>query len=428
MGKWDVLICAGLVVMCTGSGIPPFEVLLEDNDGQLKSELLIFNESMNIVQEMRRYSEEYSLSPEMKLKLFEAVISHAASSSQHRDVEGELFFHCKSKDTATSKAALVASVLEDFDEKDYPLRVWTTGTNPPFNVILGNDSDDYMTHFTMNPFNANGGTWLYDRTRELIRRFKIVTRQPHGVVVDIGANIGAMSLYAAALGENVVAFEATSETSLKLKASCVLNGWCKKEDNLQKESSFRNNERFAIFENAVWDRDGENVTMYLNWQYWAGFVNSGSNTAFSVSEEDTIPHTVEIKETITLDSALAKLGLIPETESEVQSFEPKHIISILKLDCEGCEPKALLGGKKMFKYNPPYAIIVEINTARLRAAGSTPYDLILYIDKAGYDVINLKYGTAVSPVTEESVLAALEDGDIDCICLLRYNRDSQTMA
>jgi hypothetical protein len=59
--------------------------------------------------------------------------------------------------------------------------------------------------------------------------------------------------------------------------------------------------------------------------------------------------------TTTLDDWMRSEGLLSESGQR---------ISVLKLDCEGCEPAALMGAQELFRKNPPLAIITEGNFER----------------------------------------------------------------
>ena len=78
-------------------------------------------------------------------------------------------------------------------------------------------------------------------------------------------------------------------------------------------------------------------------------------------------------ETVTIDDVLLDLGLLPPVQpvdSEIGQNAPQYPpISVLKLDCEGCEPGALLGAERMFRYNPPQYIITEVRSGRLTWPG-----------------------------------------------------------
>ena len=69
-------------------------------------------------------------------------------------------------------------------------------------------------------------------------------------------------------------------------------------------------------------------------------------------------------ETVTIDDVLLQLGLLPpliaDPHADRQTPPRCPPISVLKLDCEGCEPHALLGAVRMFRHNPPQYIVTEV--------------------------------------------------------------------
>eukprot|EP00392_Amoebophrya_sp_AT5.2_P019801 g20796.t1 len=198
------------------------------------------------------------------------------------------------------------------------------------------------------------------------------------------------------------------------------------QDGTESDVDFRRNERFAVFENAVSSSEGEEVTMRLGWHRVNNVLNEGANTMYDVHTSGMDGDAADIgghlncerKKTVTLDSALATLGLVPASNDEAialsdKKFAPRHYISVLKMDCEGCEPAALLGAPLLFKHNAPKAIMIEVNADRYAAAGSSPYDVLKGLELRGYAVIDSTTSSLLSPLDESVVLE-----DVDYLCLL----------
>ena len=70
-----------------------------------------------------------------------------------------------------------------------------------------------------------------------------------------------------------------------------------------------------------------------------------------------------------LDWTLEKFGLLATTSPQQlqeplqKSKRPMRSIDVLKLDCEGCEPIALLGAQRMFAENPPRFVLTEVSVS-----------------------------------------------------------------
>lgn len=119
-------------------------------------------------------------------------------------------------------------------------------------------------------------------------------------VIDIGANVGMFSLYAAYLGaKKVIAAEPATNTFNVLK------------ENVE-SSKFKN---IQIYKNAVLNVAGARINLPLQ-------SDSGHNSLFKPSEN------FEIVETITLSHMLSQLSI----DGDI----------ILKIDCEGSEYDILL--------------------------------------------------------------------------------------
>ena len=411
-----VVILLSILPLAHGSCIPQFPLWIRDNFGNEVTKDFFFDGSTDIIQEVDKLVAEQHLDREFRTKILEAIIKHVAAFSFSRDVErGAIFMQMQDKSTTQRMAVAVANAVHLLPSETFPSRVWSTVSSPPFQIVL-DGRNEYMTHMIM----GDTGYWIYDQVKMLVNAARDTKKSSSGVVVDVGANLGIVSLYAAALGERVAAFEATPQTAHRLKASCVINGWCSPEQDSTAVNSFSRNNRFAIFENALSHSDGEDITMRVNWHNMKNVTNAGANSMFKVDGESDSNCVFETVKSITLDTALTSLGLLPEIGSgNEKGFQPKSFISVLKMDCEGCEPGALLGASRLFRYNSPLSMMVEINDERLKAAGIAPFDFVLKIENLGYNIVSTVTNSLMSPVSEQAILKELEGGDFDILALLK---------
>ncbi len=162
-----------------------------------------------------------------------------------------------------------------------------------------------------NPVEFRDGTkiLLSDHPHDIITVFVVFVRQDYGmipaenIVVDIGANIGVFSLYAARCKmKKIYAFEPNSESYQLLLKNIELN-------NLQ--------ETILATQSAIYKNDGEKVA----------FPRSGS--MYSAIIQDTNHQEYEMVDTITLNSIVE------------QTCQADERIDLVKLDCEGAEYDAL---------------------------------------------------------------------------------------
>ena len=136
-------------------------------------------------------------------------------------------------------------------------------------------------------------------------------------VIDIGANVGMFSIYAAELGaKKVISAEPVKSTHDELLKNISLSGY--------------NN--FTVFKNIISDKKGDIIKMSLNTQ-------SGHNSIFNVKDA------YEEVETITLADLL----------SEVEGND-----ILLKLDCEGSEYD-ILGSVTENEMNRIRKVVIEIH-------------------------------------------------------------------
>jgi len=145
------------------------------------------------------------------------------------------------------------------------------------------------------------------------------------VFIDVGANIGLMSIYASKLvGEFgcVIAFEAHPETNKILEYNFKLN---KIENYL--------NQGFALGSSAL------QTVIYDNWQ-----INRGG-ASLVINTKDSKSYPVEVH---TLDCAIGSENIAPK---------------VIKIDVEGFELEVLKGAKEtIIKYQP--ILIIELSSQR----------------------------------------------------------------
>lgn len=166
--------------------------------------------------------------------------------------------------------------------------------------------------------------------------------KPGNTFLDVGANIGWMSLVASkAVGEGgkVYAIEANPHTLPILQHNLSLN-------------DVKNVEVLGV---AVSDQPGA-ALLYENWN-----VNRGGASLLSQDGEKGIEVQVE-----TLD----------------RLFDPETPLHVVKIDVEGLEPQVITGGKEWFSKQRP-VFIFEISSARNVTKGASGTEVIELIQSLG---------------------------------------------
>jgi FkbM family methyltransferase len=177
--------------------------------------------------------------------------------------------------------------------------------------------------------------------------------QPGMVVVDVGANLGRMTLCAARIlegtGGRVHSFEPTPRTHELLRNNIQINGYL--------ESGV-----VQFHREAVADIQGESkLTVFPD--------RSGLNTLFW---PDDGTETVLVR-TISLDEALRE----------------ERRIDVVKIDVEGAELLVMRGMKRIVERNPDIRIVLEFAPTHLRRAGVSPEAFLQEITSVGFRITRI---------------------------------------
>ncbi len=172
--------------------------------------------------------------------------------------------------------------------------------------------------------------------REIFKR-TVYGKPPKGIVLDLGANIGAYSLYAARTAKHVYAFEPESSNYTQLLKNCELNRALP----------------IHAFKKAV---GGENRSGMLS----LAVVNKGASSLVH-SRSDK----VETAEVLSLDHALSLCGLT-------------HV-DFLKIDIEGSEYE-LFEKASIHTLRRIDAIVMEMH----RVSGKRFRDIVTKLRDAGF--------------------------------------------
>jgi len=196
----------------------------------------------------------------------------------------------------------------------------------------------------------------------LTTRFRGLVK-PGMVVVDVGANIGIYTLYAARMLQGkgkIHSFEPTPRTYRILRDNVQVNGFL--ELGL-----------IELHQVAVSDRAGQ-----------AGLVvfpdDSGHNTLF---EEGVVgPSGTGIPACVRPVGERIEVSTV--SLDEVLKDEPR--VDVVKIDAEGAEPLILSGMRKIVERSPGIRILMEFAPVHLRRAGVDPGGFLDEIASWGFDI------------------------------------------
>jgi FkbM family methyltransferase len=168
------------------------------------------------------------------------------------------------------------------------------------------------------------------------------------IILDIGASIGIVSIYAAPYVKEVIAFEPDKEIFHKLRKNLELN-------HLEKVISAHNI--------GISDSEGE---VLLNTDGVDGFSPSMSNLSRHGKQEK-----------INVDS--------------IDNLVAKNVIpypTILKIDIEGAESLALSGAKELLSsVKKPRLLFIEIHPTFLKEFNSSSDEVLSLVTDNGYDIL-----------------------------------------
>ena len=202
--------------------------------------------------------------------------------------------------------------------------------------------------------------------------------KPGMVVVDVGANIGVFTLYAARQMQGrgrIHSFEPTPRTYRILRDNIQVNGFL--------ESGL-----IELHQAAVSDREGKACLMVFA-------DDSGHNTLFGDCASN---ERIEVS-TVSLDQALKD--------------EPR--VDVVKIDAEGAEPLILRGMRQIIGRSPGIRILIEFAPAHLRRAGVDPGGFLEEIAATGFEVRRIHDETGQPMGTSRDELAAVFSTNLELV-------------
>lgn len=213
---------------------------------------------------------------------------------------------------------------------------------PSKNILIHIPDDMRWTFSEGDYYEKNVVYWLES----------VLTLQKNPCLYDIGANIGYYSILAAKKGANVIAFEPVKSTYVVLKNNAKLN----KLKNIK------------INRLAISDKTGiAKINLYTS---------SGNNSLTNRN----IPQDHELKHIGTETVKLETLDNITDNSK----LKP----TLIKIDIEGFEKAALLGGKNtLLKHRPVVIVETSINTSK--DAGYSVDEIVKILRDYGYILFGL---------------------------------------
>jgi FkbM family methyltransferase len=199
-----------------------------------------------------------------------------------------------------------------------------------------------------------------------------------GMVLDVGANIGWLSLVAASFNHEVIAFEPNPANQMRLCQSIMLNGW---------------DGRLDVYPYGVSDVAG---TMTLRWAK-----NPGGAKLQTTRAAANDKHAVEVS-VVTLDEVLAKAGF----------FDHDKPIYFMKVDVESFEPAVFRGAKKLLESGRVLTILHEMSVHKDGKSRADLRSMLRQLVDSGYVLRDIE-GISTNFVVEVKLSKDSEDGELD---------------
>lgn len=241
--------------------------------------------------------------------------------------------------------------------QNWPTVIVATKTVPSFRISLHPEEYDPL-RWTI----AKKG-YYYDTSLTRLTQ-KLLLGRSSSVVVDVGANIGWLSLYAMALGHKVHSFEPNSRNIARLCQSI-------EENNFQ---------HLAVLHHAGVGAEDGSLTLRQPKNPGAATVWTNVSSRELVYEEKV--NIVTLSGTMHEDATL------------------------LKIDVEGYEGHVLRGAHSWLRQFLVTAIYVELNPASLTQQGFSPAVLIEDLFELGYQLHFASFTKAEANLTQSSRIIA----------------------
>lgn len=213
-----------------------------------------------------------------------------------------------------------------------------------------------------NSITAYWNGWENDLVKDLNKYFQDYSEK-HTIplanltFIDIGANLGWLSLNMAALGVKVIAFEPMEENIKLLKYT--LNKTMNVENGISS--------RITLYEHGLGEKE---ETCFI----YSDDLNVGDGHVQCVEKESDLK--IQANYTVRGKAHLKRLD-------DVINPEGMHIVAV-KMDTEGYEGNILKGGEKVLLHGGVDALLTEFVPDWVTQKGGDPVELMTKITEAGY--------------------------------------------
>ncbi len=235
-------------------------------------------------------------------------------------------------------------------------------------IIRINDFDgDLSMELDLGEHMGSQIFWFGYYARDILSALRKLIR-PGMTFLDVGANIGEVSLFAAKrVGKDgrVIAFEPIASICQSFRGNISANGFA----------------NVTLLEMGAADFVGEASIFVQPERFADGSHHRGLGTMYPSSSRNHLVDTIRVT---TIDTVVAELGL--------------SRIDIIKMDVEGAELAALRGAVGTIARFKPI-IAMEIGEETCRSAGYAPGDALTLLASIGYRFAKIRRNGRLKPIT-----------------------------
>lgn len=225
-------------------------------------------------------------------------------------------------------------------------------------VVVTNFDGNLQMHLSLSDHMQRRIFWMGYYSREIVALLKKCIK-PGMTVLDVGANIGEISLVAANLVGNdgkVIAYEPVTSIADKLQTHVSLNDLT----------------QIQVQRVGLSSKNQTNVPIYGSCGQDVKDDHNGLASLFGQNKDEAIVEYINIT---TIDDSVASLGL--------------SNIDLIKIDIEGGEYECLLGAEKILKKYRPM-LVVEVQEFSAQQAGWKPEELFRFLENFNYEFFTIK--------------------------------------
>eukprot|EP00927_Polykrikos_kofoidii_P061031 TRINITY_DN55922_c0_g1_i1.p1 TRINITY_DN55922_c0_g1~~TRINITY_DN55922_c0_g1_i1.p1 ORF type:complete len:602 (+),score=74.98 TRINITY_DN55922_c0_g1_i1:44-1807(+) len=302
-------------------------MLIQFGSAYLMDRLLQAQRSINVVGDT---ADELDKLQRVCVERYRRFASNAGRMHIYNDQLGNLLMHAYAR-------------LQKMDDKHADHYLVVIDTSPGFGIATLDPKRD--TRFAVDMHDDGHWEW---QTTSILAHILRQSGKRRATFVDVGANLGWFTLFAASKGANVVAFEPVKAHCWRLRQSLAFNGF---------------GDHVALVEGAVKKGARQGDVLTIN-----AFSFGPSPTAYVCFSDSGAACSGASVPAISVDVGFAQVW------RRLSRGDPEPaVVDVLKIDAEGCEIDALLSARDIVERHRP-ELLLEVCPSFFRRCMTTRED------------------------------------------------------